>query len=106
VSDEDVISAIRKTIKQCDDMLAVAPETSSQFAQATAEKALLTSVLPQETSLDDIKEAIVMVMSDTDDYSMKQMGRIMAHLGDKFGTALNKATASQEVKRYLTAMSE
>lgn len=106
VSDEDAISALRKTIKQADDMIAVAPETSEQYIQATAEKALLTSLLPRETSIEEIKEAIVMLMADEEDYSMKQMGRIMAYLCDKFGTSLNKATASQEVKRYLTAMND
>lgn len=104
VSDEDTISALRKMIKQCDDMLAVAPETSDQYKNAVAEKTLLSSVLPQETSLQDIKEAIVMFMSNCDDYSMKMMGPVMAHLATLFGTALNKATASAEVKRYLTAM--
>ena len=106
VADEDIIAALRKTIKQCDDMLAVAPETSAQFKTATEEKELLSSVLPQETSIQDIKEAIVILMADEEDYSMKQMGRIMAHLTSKFGTALNKAVASAEVKRYLSAMNE
>lgn len=106
VKDEDVVAALRKVIKQCDDMLAVAPETSDQFKSATEEKELLSSVLPQETSVQDIKEAIVLFMADEDDFSMKQMGRIMAHLTSKFGTALNKAIASAEVKRYLSAMNE
>lgn len=106
VSDEDMISALRKMIKQCDDMLAVAPETSEQYANAVNEKALLSSVLPQETSVQDIKEAIVTLMAGEEDFSMKQMGRIMSHLNDKFGTALNKATASQEVKKYLATMNE
>lgn len=106
VTDEDVIAALRKMIKQCDDMIAVAPETSEQYAQAQAEREVLSSMLPQETSLQEIKEAIVMFMSGSDDYSMKNMGPIMANLTSKFGTALNKAVASAEVKRYLTAMSE
>ena len=106
VTDEDAIQALRKTIKQCDDMLSLAPESSDQFSQATAEKAMLSELLPQETSLQDLKESIVMFMADKDDYSMKNMGPIMAHLTGKFGTALNKAVASQEVKRYLSAMAE
>lgn len=106
VSDEDVISALRKMIKQCDDMIAVAPETSEQYAQAQAEREVLSGMLPRETSLEEIKEAIVMFMADSDDYSMKNMGPIMANLTAKFGTALNKAVASAEVKRYLTAMAE
>lgn len=106
ITDEDTISAIRKFIKQSNDMIAVAPNDSDQYKQAVVEKELLESVLPTETSIEDIKEAIVMLMADEDDFSMKQMGRIMAHLTSKFGTALNKATASAEVKRYLSAMAE
>lgn len=106
ISDEDIIQAIRKTIKQCNDMIEVAPETSDQYKQAINERDLLESLLPTETSLNDIKEAIVMLMADEDDFSMKQMGKIMAHLTDSFGAALNKATASAEVKRYLNAMND
>ncbi|MCK9532988.1 MAG: GatB/YqeY domain-containing protein [Gammaproteobacteria bacterium] len=106
VSDEDIISALRKMIKQCDDMISVAPETSEQYQNATNEKQLLVSVLPQETSIQDIKEAIVTLMAGEDDFSMKHMGRIMTHLNEKFGTALNKATASQEVKKYLSTMNQ
>ena len=106
VSDEDIISALRKMIKQCDDMISVAPETSEQYQNATTEKQLLVSVLPQETSIQDIKEAIVTLMAGEDDFSMKHMGRIMTHLNEKFGTALNKATASQEVKKYLSTMNQ
>lgn len=106
VTDEDVISALRKVIKQCNDMLAVAPETSEQYKGALNEKELLSSVLPQETSVQDIKEAIVTLMSSEEDFSMKQMGKIMSHLTTTFGTALNKAVASQEIKKYLATMSE
>ena len=104
VIDADAIAALRKTMKQCDDMIDIAPSDSIQYQQAVSERTLLASLMPSETSDDDVKQAIVMLMANEDDYSMKQMGKIMAHLTQKFGTALNKASASTLIKNYLATM--
>jgi uncharacterized protein YqeY len=45
-------------------------------------------------------------MAGEEDFSMKQMGKIMTHLSSKFGTALNKSVASAEIKKFLATMSE
>lgn len=107
LSDEHCLRAIRSGIKGADDVLALLSTKSGDIAMsgvtlANSEKALLLSLLPHQISEDDIRAEAQLVIDAAPERSKKLMGTVMKHLNEKFGAALDRATASRVVQELLS----
>lgn len=97
-NDDDALRAIQKSIKQVKDTLALKPD----HQQSIDELATLEALLPQMASEDEIRGTAEAFIATLPDHSMKQMGGVMAHLMQTFGTSLDKGKASTTVKWLLS----
>jgi len=63
----------------------------------------LKALLPAKLEVDAYPEIIAQAIAETGANSMKDMGKVMAHLKGQHGAALDMAVASKEVKSALNA---
>ncbi|MEO6433988.1 MAG: GatB/YqeY domain-containing protein [Sphingomicrobium sp.] len=68
-----------------------------------AEIAVIETFLPAQLSEDEAKAAIHAIIADTGATSMKDMGKVMAAVKAKLGTAIDPARASALVKALLAS---
>jgi uncharacterized protein YqeY len=71
-------------------------------AAEEAEIAVIERFLPAQMSEDDARAAIQAIVAETGASSMKDMGRVMALVKERLGTAIEPARASGLVKAALS----
>jgi len=117
-TDADVVAAIRDQIKKAretaENFAALAAKAEAAggadeaasrgaaAAQARAEVALLEGFLPKAPGADDIAAALDDILAAIPGAGMKQMGEVMAKLGERFGSGLDRAVAAPVVKARLS----
>lgn len=101
--DAMITETLQKMIKQRRESVDMfAKGGRPELAEAeNAEIAVIERFLPAQLSDDDAKNAIAAIIADTGASSMKDMGRVMAAVKDKLGTAIEPARASGLVKGLL-----
>jgi uncharacterized protein len=70
-------------------------------AQEREEIAIITSFLPKQMSEDEVKAAVAAVVKETGAASMKDMGRVMAALKERYAGKMDFAKAGGLVKGQL-----
>jgi uncharacterized protein len=103
LGDDELLSVLQKMIKQRQESAELydkggRPELA---AQEREEIAIVTSFLPQQMSEDEIKAAVAAVVKDTGASSMKDMGRVMAALKERYAGKMDFAKAGGLVKGQL-----
>ena len=103
VADEDVITVIKKQIKQRQDSIAQfkAGGREDLVVKEEAEFNLLKSYLPAEMSLEALGAIVDEVMKATGASSIKDMGRVMKDVLAKTGGQADNQTVSALVKERL-----
>jgi len=100
LNEDEVMTSIKKTISQL-------RETQNMYAEAARNEDAevqkvradyLQTLLPQQLSDDDAKQAVVDAMIAVGASSVKDMGKVMAHLKQQYGAALDMKVASNLVK--------
>ena len=100
VTDDMVISSVRSQIKKLNDTISLT-EGKVDTSSVVSEREFISKYLPQEVSSDQIINILNEIFKDTDEKSIKDMGRVMKTLREQFGSSLNPSTASSVVKDYL-----
>jgi uncharacterized protein YqeY len=103
LGDDELLSLLQKMIKQRQESVELydkggRPELAGQERE---EIAIITSFLPQQMSEDEIKAAVAAVVKDTGASSMKDMGRVMAALKERYAGKMDFAKAGALVKGQL-----
>lgn len=104
LEDPDVITVIKKQVKQRQDSIEQY-EKGGRAELADKEKkelAILKSYLPQELSVDEIKAFIAEAIRETGASSMKDMGQIMKVLMPKLGGRADNKVLSDLVRQSLS----
>jgi len=105
LGDDEILSLLAKMIKQREDSIA-AYEAGNRPELAAAEKdeiAIIREFMPKQMSTDEAKAAIAKVIADVGAASMKDMGKVMAALKERFAGQMDFGKASGQVKDALSA---
>ena len=103
ISDDEILSMLQTMIKQRNES-AKMYEDGGRPELAEAEKAeieLIQQFLPEQLSHDDIEKAIADAIAQTSAASIKDMGKVMAHLKEQYAGQMDFSAASQMVKTSL-----
>ena len=105
LGDDEILSLLAKMIKQREDsILAYEAGKRPELADAErAEIAVIREFMPKQMSADDAKAAIAKVIADLGATSIKDMGKVMATLKERFAGQMDFAKASGAVKDALNA---
>lgn len=105
VPDEEVLSLLAKMIKQREES-AAAFESGGRPELAASEReeiAIIREFMPQQMSAEDSRAAAQAVISELGANSMKEMGKVMAALKERYAGQMDFAKASAAVKELLSA---
>src|SRR5436190_13213733 len=105
ISDEDVLGLLAKMIKQREESAAAFEQGGRpELAQAEREEiAIIHEFMPKQMSPEESRAAAQGVISELGAASMKDMGRVMAALKERYAGQLDFAKASATVKELLSA---
>lgn len=104
LGDDEILSLLAKMIKQREDSI-VAYEAGNRPELAAAERAeiaVIREFMPKQMSAEEAKAAIAKVIADLGASSMKDMGKVMAQLKERFSGQMDFAKASGAVKDALS----
>ena len=104
VGDDEILSLLAKMIKQREES-AETYEKGGRPELATAEReeiVIIREFMPRQMSDEDVKVAAQSVIAETGAASMKDMGRVMAALKERYAGQMDFAKASATVKGLLT----
>jgi len=105
VSDDDVLTLLAKMIKQREES-ATAFDTGARPEMAKSEREeieIIRSFMPKQMDAGEAKTAIQAVMAQTGAASMKDMGKVMAALKERYAGQMDFGRASATVKELLSA---
>ena len=104
LDDNEVISVIKKLIKQHQDSIEQFKQGFREdlVAKESQELEILKSYLPLELSPDEINEIIEEVVSQTQAKSLKDMGRVMKEVMAKVASRADGKLVSDLVKQKLS----
>ena len=103
ISDDEILSMLQTMIKQRNES-AKMYEDGGRPELAAAEQAeieLIKQFLPEQLSHDDIEKAIEGAVEQTGAGSIKDMGKVMAHLKEHYAGQMDFSAVSQMVKAAL-----
>lgn len=104
ISDDDVLTVLARMIKQREESAATY-ETGGRPELAQAERdeiIVIREFMPQQMSADESREAVKDAIALTGAASMKDMGKVMAALKERYAGQMDFAKASAAVKDLLT----
>jgi uncharacterized protein len=104
VPDEEVLSLLAKMIKQREESAAAfesggRPELA---ASERAEIAVIREFMPKQMSQDEARAAAQSIIAELGASSMKDMGKVMATLKERYAGQMDFASASGTVKQLLS----
>jgi hypothetical protein len=104
LGDDEILSLLAKMIKQREDSITAykAGNRPELAAAEEAEIAVIREFMPKQMSQEEAKAAIAKVIADTGAASIKDMGKVMAALKERFAGQMDFGKASGAVKEALT----
>ena len=105
ISDDEILSLLAKLIKSREDSVELY-EKGNRPELAAAERdeiAIIREFMPKQMDEAEAKAAIAAVIAETGAASMKDMGKVMAALKERFAGKMDFAKASAAVKELLSA---
>ena len=105
LGDDEILSLLAKMIKQREDSITAykAGNRPELAAAEEAEIAVIREFMPKQMSQEEAKAAIAKVIADTGAASIKDMGKVMAALKERFAGQMDFGKASAAVKDALSA---
>jgi len=105
LSDDELRAQLQKLIKQRQESAELydkggRPELAGQERD---EIAVITAFLPKQMSDDEIKAAVAAVVTETGAASLKDMGRVMAALKERYAGKMDFSKVSAKVKDLLSS---
>jgi uncharacterized protein len=101
--DADVLSILQKMIKQRQESVELYKKGGRDdlVKQEQQEIDIITAYLPKQMSEDEMKAAIASIVQETGAASMKDMGRVMAALKERYAGKMDFAKVGGLVKGQL-----
>lgn len=104
-TNEEILALLQKMVKQRQESAAVYRQNARpELADAEeAEIVVIQTFMPAQMSEDEVKAAIGAAITETGAAGMKDMGKVIAQLKEKFTGQMDFAKASALVKAALSA---
>jgi uncharacterized protein YqeY len=104
LSDDDLLGLLQKMIKQRHESIELYEKggRADLAAQEREEVAIISAYLPQQMSEDEAKAVIAAVIGETGAQGMKDMGKVMAALKQRYAGRMDFGKASPIVKGLLS----
>jgi uncharacterized protein YqeY len=104
ISDDDITGVLRGMVKQRRESVTLYAQGNRQdlVDKETAEIAVIEAFLPKQMEEADLVSAVSAAIEETNAAGMKDMGRVMAALKARHGTALDMGRANAAVKAKLS----
>ena len=104
LSDEDLLSVLQKMIKQRQESVELYQKggRADLVAQEQGEIEIIASYLPQQMSEGEIAHAVGEMVREAGATAMKDMGRVMAAIKERYAGKLDVGKASAAVKKLLS----
>jgi uncharacterized protein YqeY len=105
ISDDEILGLLAKLIKQREDSIALYEQGGRpELAAAEREEiVIIREYLPKQMNEAEAKVAIASVIAELGAASMKDMGKVMAALKERFAGKMDFSKASAAVKELLSA---
>lgn len=105
ISDESLLEMLQKMIKQREDSIEQYRKGNRPdlVKQEEEEIEVIRRFLPRQMSADEVRAAVEAVVQDVGAASIKDMGRTMAALKERYAGRMDFAKAAQLVKDRLAA---
>ena len=103
ISDAEILALLQKMIKQRRDSAATYRQGNREdLAESEeAEIAIIEEFLPQQMSEDEVREAVKSVIEETGCGGLKDMGKVMGALKQRYTGTMDFGKASSMVKEQL-----
>ena len=103
VGDEEILQILAKMVKQREESIAVYEEAGrlELAEQEREERAIITEFMPKQMCTDEIKSACSNVVREIGAQGLRDMGRTMNTLKERFGGQMDFREASTVVKELL-----
>ena len=102
--DEDLLSLMQKMIKQRQESVELYQKgnRADLVAQEQGEIEVIASYLPQQMTEAEIADTVAALVKETGASAMKDMGRVMAAIKERYAGKLDTGKASAAVKKLLS----
>ncbi|MCM2291272.1 GatB/YqeY domain-containing protein [Allorhizobium sp. BGMRC 0089] len=103
-SDEDILQLLAKLVKQRDESAKIYEENARPelAAQEREEAAIIKGFMPEQMSEDKVREVIAAIIAEIKAEGVRDMGKVMAALKERYAGQMDFAKASGTVKELLT----
>lgn len=103
ISDAQILSLLQKLVKQREESAAVyaANDRAELAAQEKAEIDVISQFLPTMMGADEVKAAVETIIAELGADGMKDMGRVIGELKNRFPGQIDMGAASGVVKSIL-----
>jgi uncharacterized protein YqeY len=103
IDDDGILTLLQSMIKQRHESIALYEKGGrlELAQQETEEIAIIEQFLPRQLGEDEMAEAIMAVIEEVEAKSLKDMGRTMAALKERYAGRMDFAKASARVKEQL-----
>jgi hypothetical protein len=104
ISDDEVLTVLGRMIKQREESAATYESGGRpELAQAERDEiVVIREFMPKQMSAEDSREAVKAAIAETGAASMKDMGKVMAALKERYAGQMDFGKASALVKELLT----
>jgi uncharacterized protein YqeY len=104
LSDEELLSVLQKMIKQRQESVELYQKggRADLVAQEQGEIEIIASYLPKQMSEGEIAHVVGELVRETGATAMKDMGRVMAAIKERYAGKLDVGKASAAVKKLLS----
>jgi uncharacterized protein len=102
-SDEEILQILQKMVKQREESAKIYQDAgrAELAAQEREEIVVLKEFMPEQLSDEKIQEIIQGAIQETGAASPRDMGKVMAHLKEKYAGQMDFSKASSQVKDLL-----
>jgi len=105
IGDADVVKVMQAMIKQRQESIELYKKGARQdlVDQETQEIAIIQRFLPEQMTAAEMEKAVADAARELGAAGLKDMGRTMAHLREKYGGRMDFAQAGAQLKKLLGA---
>jgi len=105
IPDDDILGMLQSMIKQRHDSIEMYEKGDRMelAEQEALEIDIIRRFLPEQMSDDDIDAAVTEAIDEVEATSLKEMGKVMGLLKEKFAGSMDFSAASARVKERLSA---
>ena len=103
VSDEDILAILAKMIKQREESARIYEEGNrlELAAQEREEMEIIREFLPKQMNADELRTACTQIVSEVGGSSLRDMGKCMSAIKERYPGKLDVGQASKVVKELL-----